>query len=92
MSSFRPSADVLFASLAASLPGRSLCLVMTGMGADGLEGVKAVRSRGGWCIAQDQASCAVYGMPRSVIEAGQADEIVTLDDLPSRIAEIAKTR
>jgi two-component system chemotaxis response regulator CheB len=69
-----------------------LCLIMTGMGADGLEGVKAVRARGGWCIAQDQASCAVYGMPRSVIEAGEADEVVTLDDLPGRIVEIAKAR
>ena len=92
VSSFRPSVDVLFASLAESLPGRSLCLIMTGMGADGLEGVKAVRARGGWCIAQDQASCAVYGMPRSVIEAGEADEVVTLDDLPGRIVEIAKAR
>ena len=92
VSSFRPSVDVLFSSLAESLPGRSLCLVMTGMGADGLEGVKAVRARGGWCIAQDQASCAVYGMPRSVIEAGQADEVVGLDELAARIVEIAKTR
>jgi two-component system chemotaxis response regulator CheB len=65
---------------------------MTGMGADGLEGVKRVRARGGWCIAQDQASCAVYGMPRSVIEAGQADEVVALDELPARIAEIARAK
>jgi two-component system chemotaxis response regulator CheB len=92
VSSFRPSVDVLFASIAESLPGRSLCLVMTGMGADGLAGVKAVRARGGWCIAQNQASCAVYGMPRSVIEAGQADEVLALDELPARIVEIARTR
>jgi len=92
VNSFRPSVDVLFSSLAESLPGRALCLIMTGMGADGLEGVKRVRARGGWCIAQDQASCAVYGMPRSVIEAGQADEVIGLDDLPARIAEIARAR
>jgi two-component system chemotaxis response regulator CheB len=92
VNSFRPSVDVLFSSIADTLPGRSLCLIMTGMGADGLEGVKRMRARGGWCIAQDQASCAVYGMPRSVIEAGQADEVVTLDDLPARIAEIARPR
>jgi len=65
---------------------------MTGMGADGLEGVKAVRQRGGWCIAQDQASCAVYGMPRSVVESGEADEVVALDDLAARVQEIAKVR
>jgi len=92
VNSFRPSVDVLFSSLAESLPGRALCLMMTGMGADGLEGVKRVRARGGWCIAQDQASCAVYGMPRSVIEAGQADEVVALAELPARIAEIARAR
>jgi two-component system chemotaxis response regulator CheB len=83
---------VLFKSLAQSVPGKALCIVMTGMGADGLEGVKAVRQGGGWCIAQDQASCAVYGMPRSVIEGGEADEVVALDDLPARVQEIAKAR
>jgi two-component system chemotaxis response regulator CheB len=92
VNSFRPSVDVLFSSIAESLPGRALCLVMTGMGADGLDGVKAVRARGGWCIAQDQTSCAVYGMPRSVIEAGEADEVVALDAIPGRIVEIAKAR
>ena len=92
VNSFRPSVDVLFSSVAEAMPGRALCLVMTGMGADGLEGVKRVRARGGWCIAQDQASCAVYGMPRSVIEAGQADEVIGLDELPARVAEIARAR
>jgi two-component system chemotaxis response regulator CheB len=92
VSSFRPSVDVLFSSIADAMPGRALCLVMTGMGADGLEGVKAVRARGGWCIAQDQTSCAVYGMPRSVIEAGEADEVIALDAIPARIVEIAKVR
>ena len=92
VNSFRPSVDVLFKSLAESMPGRALCVVMTGMGADGLDGVRSVRQRGGWCIAQDQASCAVYGMPRSVIEGGEADEVVALDDLPARVQEIAKAR
>jgi len=92
VNSFRPSVDVLFKSLATAVSGRSLCLVMTGMGSDGLEGVKAVRQRGGWCIAQDQASCAVYGMPRSVVESGEADEVVALDALAARIQEIAKAK
>lgn len=91
VNAFRPSVDVLFKSLAQSVPGKTLAIVMTGMGADGLEGVKAVRQSGGWCIAQDQASCAVYGMPRSVIEGGEADEVVALDDLANRMQVIAKT-
>jgi len=90
VNSFRPSVDVLFKSLATAVPGRSLCIVMTGMGADGLEGVKSVRQGGGWCIAQDQASCAVYGMPRSVIEGGEADEVLALDAIATRIQGIAK--
>jgi len=92
VNSFRPSVDVLFKSLSVSMPGRALCVVMTGMGADGLEGVKTVRQRGGWCIAQDQASCAVYGMPRSVVESGEADEVVALDHLAARLQEIAKAK
>ncbi|HKC49287.1 MAG TPA: chemotaxis response regulator protein-glutamate methylesterase [Myxococcota bacterium] len=92
VNSFRPSVDVLFKSLSVSMPGRALCVVMTGMGADGLEGVKTVRQRGGWCIAQDQASCAVYGMPRSVVESGEADEVVALDQLAARLQEIAKAK
>jgi two-component system chemotaxis response regulator CheB len=92
VNSFRPSVDVMFKSLAEAMPGKALCIVMTGMGADGLEGVRSVRQRGGWCIAQDQASCAVYGMPRSVIESGEADEVVSLDDLAKRVQEIAKVR
>jgi two-component system chemotaxis response regulator CheB len=92
VNSFRPSVDVLFKSLASALPGKALSIVMTGMGSDGLEGVKAIRQGGGWCIAQDQASCAVYGMPRSVVESGEADEVVALDDLAKRLQEIAKAR
>jgi two-component system, chemotaxis family, protein-glutamate methylesterase/glutaminase len=90
VNSFRPAVDVLFKSLAVSMPGKALCIVMTGMGADGLEGVKSVRQGGGWCIAQDQASCAVYGMPRSVIEGGEADEVLALDAIATRIQGIAK--
>jgi two-component system chemotaxis response regulator CheB len=90
VNAFRPSVDVLFKSIAQAGPGKSLCIVMTGMGSDGFEGAKTVRQGGGWCIAQDQASCAVYGMPRTVIEGGEADEVIALDDLATRIQVIAK--
>ena len=92
VNSFKPSVDVLFESTARAYGGRVLSVVMTGMGADGLAGVTAVRESGGYCIAQDQASSAVYGMPRAVIEAGQADEIVSLGTLAARIAEIVAAR
>ena len=86
--SCRPAADPLFRSGARIFGSRVLTVVMTGMGHDGLEGVRRIRQVGGMCIAQDAASCAVYGMPRAVIEEGQADEIVALDDIGRRINEI----
>lgn len=92
VNSFKPSVDVLFESAAAAYAGRVLCVVMTGMGADGLVGVRAVRNGGGYCLAQDQASCAVYGMPRAVVEGGQADEVVSLGTLAARIEEIVAAR
>jgi two-component system chemotaxis response regulator CheB len=92
VNSFKPSVDVLFESAARAYAGRVLSVVMTGMGADGLAGVRAVRAGGGYCIAQDQASCAVYGMPRAVIEGGQADEVVSLGTLAARIEEIVAAR
>jgi two-component system chemotaxis response regulator CheB len=92
VNSFRPSVDVLFQSLCTAFEGRVLCVVMTGMGNDGLQGVRAIRERGGYCLAQDQASCAVYGMPRAVVEGGQADEVIDLEDLARRIVEIVSRR
>lgn len=92
VNSFRPSVDVLISSIARAYPQRALAVIMTGMGADGADGVGQVRERGGYCLAQDQASCAVYGMPRAVIEGGHADEVVALDDLALRIEEISRKR
>ena len=92
VNSFRPSVDVLFQSLCTTFEGHVLCVVMTGMGNDGLLGVRDIRELGGYCLAQDQASCAVYGMPRAVFEAGQADEVIDLGDLSRRIAEIVSRR
>jgi len=92
VNSFKPSVDVLFESAARAYSGRVLCVVMTGMGSDGLAGAATVRVAGGYCLAQDQASCAVYGMPRAVIEGGQADEVVSLGTLAARIEEIVAAR
>ena len=59
-----------------------VAVILTGMGSDGREGMRKIKENGGYCIAQDEATCVVYGMPKSVIDAGLADEICPL----SRIA------
>jgi two-component system chemotaxis response regulator CheB len=63
-----------------------LCVVLTGMGADGREGARAVKSHGGTVFAQDRESSAVWGMPGSVVEAGLADKVVPLDRMADAIA------
>lgn len=77
----RPSVDVLFESAAATWGRRTIAVVLTGMGDDGTRGARAVRAAGGTVIAEAEASCVVYGMPRSVVEAGLSDEVVPLDQV-----------
>jgi two-component system chemotaxis response regulator CheB len=86
----RPAANVLFRTLAESFEQRCLAVVMTGMGCDGLDGVRAVRERGGYCIAQDEQSSVVYGMPRHIVQAGLANEVVSLDEMPGRIEAVVR--
>lgn len=81
----RPSVDVLFRSVAATFTGNVLAVVMTGMGHDGVEGVRMLKRNGSKCLVQDQDSSVVWGMPGSVFDAGLADEVVSLDQLSSRI-------
>jgi two-component system chemotaxis response regulator CheB len=61
-------------------------VVMTGMGKDGLEGARAVRSHGGRIIAEAESTCTVYGMPRAIVEARLADEVLPLGALAAAIA------
>ena len=87
----RPSANVLLRSLAAVDGSRRvLTVVMTGMGEDGLAGLRALRPRRPYCLTQTEASCAVYGMPRAVELAGLADEAVPLERLAARLAAVAR--
>ena len=81
----RPSVDVSFISATEAWPGIVSGVVLTGMGSDGATGSEAIRKAGGWIIAQDQASCVIYGMPRSVIEAGQASTVLPLKDVAQGI-------
>jgi two-component system chemotaxis response regulator CheB len=80
-----PSVDVTAASIAEIAGADALGVIMTGMGADGKKGLQLLKLKGGTVVAQDEDSCIVYGMPRAVVEAGLADEIVPLDDIFSRI-------
>jgi len=81
---YRPCIDIALASAANSV-GRGACtIIMTGMGADGREGVRALKRHGAMIWAQDEASSVIYGMPMAVAKAGLADEILSLD----RIAQL----
>lgn len=85
----RPAVDVLFMSAVASFPGRILAVVLTGMGRDGANGVDALKRMGKtFCITQDQKTCVVYGMPRSVDEKGLSDLSLPLDEIGPKIAEM----
>ncbi|HXY38731.1 MAG TPA: chemotaxis response regulator protein-glutamate methylesterase [Vicinamibacteria bacterium] len=75
----RPSADVLMASAAAVFGSRVVGVVLTGMGSDGTEGLRAIRRRGGRTLAESEESCVIYGMPKVAIEAGVVDRAVPLD-------------
>jgi len=88
----RPSVNVLFQSVAEAVQGPVLSLILTGMGDDGLDGIRALRVFGGYSLVQDLGSSIVFGMPQSVVEAGLADEILTLADLPSRITTLLRVR
>lgn len=85
---FRPSVDVLFLSVAKVFGGNSLGVVMTGMGNDGTKGLKAMKAKNAVGLAEDESTCIVYGMPRSVIEAGLADKIAPLPQLAKEIVNI----
>ncbi len=86
--SCRPSADYLFRSIAAVYGAHSTGVIMTGMGADGVHGLKLIKEIGGTVIAQDESTCVVYGMPKEAARAGVVDIVAPLN----RIAdEIIKT-
>jgi len=81
----RPSVDVLFRSAADTLRAAAVGVLLTGMGKDGAEGLLALRTVGAYTLAQDEASSAVFGMPKAAIELGAADEIVALDRMAARL-------
>ncbi len=84
----RPAVDELFESMADVYADKTVALVLTGMGRDGEEGARKIKEKGGLVLAQDEKSSVVFGMPRAVIEAGLADEVLNLTQIPQRLKEI----
>lgn len=82
---YKPSVDIALLSAAECFPGRALGVILTGMGSDGREGIRAIKKTGGRAIAQDEASCVVYGMPKAVIDEGLVDKVVPLEMMPGEI-------
>jgi len=88
----KPSADILFLSVAEQFRGEKvLAVILTGMGSDGADGVSALKkSCRCFCIAQNEESCTVYGMPRAIVEAGLHDRVVNLNSIPGLISRILR--
>jgi len=89
---YHPSVDVMFLSLAKVVGKGTLGVVMTGMGSDGTKGMKEVKALEGFAIAQSEETCVVYGMPRTLVEAGLADRIVPLGEIGRTIVECVMRR
>ncbi|MCX7828436.1 MAG: chemotaxis response regulator protein-glutamate methylesterase [Thermanaerothrix sp.] len=83
--SVKPAADMLFMSVADVVGGSVVAAVLTGMGRDGADGAAALHSKGGVILAESPDTCVVYGMPRAVVEAGIAEEVVPLYDMPEAL-------
>jgi two-component system chemotaxis response regulator CheB len=83
----RPSVDLLFQSVAEAYGPKALGVVLTGMGRDGAKGLKAMKAKNARTLAQDEASCVVYGMPRAAVAAGAVDQVKSLDEMSAAIVE-----
>ena len=82
---YKPSANVLFETAGKAMARRTLGLILTGMGSDGCEGSKVLREKGGCLIAQNEASCVVYGMPKAIVDNKLANLILDVDDIANAI-------
>jgi two-component system, chemotaxis family, protein-glutamate methylesterase/glutaminase len=81
----RPSADLLFESVAAAYGERAIAVVLTGTGHDGSMGVTAIKMRGGTVIVQDEASSEFFGMPSAAIKTGTVDFVLALEEIPAAL-------
>jgi two-component system, chemotaxis family, protein-glutamate methylesterase/glutaminase len=92
VSRHRPSVDVLFRSVAKYAGRNAIGVIMTGMGDDGARGLLEMKEAGAYTMAQDEATCVVFGMPKEAIERGAVEEIVPLPDIAARLLRVAASR
>lgn len=86
---FRPSGTHLFQSAARAYGSSVVAVILTGMGADGVEGLRAVKTAGGHVLAQDEASSVVYGMPGQAVKSGMVDAVLSVDEIAARLMQLA---
>jgi two-component system chemotaxis response regulator CheB len=84
---YKPCIDITFSSLSEMQIGRALAIILTGMGSDGCAGVLKLKSKGSQVWVQNEESSVVYGMPASVVEAGGADYIYSIDEIATYLAQ-----
>ncbi|MGA7907766.1 MAG: chemotaxis response regulator protein-glutamate methylesterase [Candidatus Sulfotelmatobacter sp.] len=87
-----PSVDVTMQSAASAFRSQAMGIIMTGMGSDGVLGMKAIHQAGGWTVGQDEHTCAVYGMPRACAEQGILHRVVPLSQIPQQILQATRHR
>ncbi len=87
---FKPSVTPLFVSAARAYGARVCGVMLTGMGRDGAEGLRSIKEAGGPTLAQDEATSAVFGMPRAAIELGAVDRVLPLDEIPRALVELTR--
>ena len=92
VSRHRPSVDVLFQSVAQYAGQNAVGVILTGMGHDGAAGMLEMKKQGADNIAQDEASCVVFGMPKEAIAAGAVDHVLPLTAIPEKMLELAATK
>lgn len=87
-----PSVDIMMKSVAEGYRSQAMGVILTGMGSDGAQGMKAIHRHGGLTIGQDEATCTVYGMPRACAELGALTRVVPLPQIPAQIMQATRPR
>lgn len=87
---YKPSVNVLAESVAKTVGRKAIGVILTGMGSDGLEGMRQLKAKGGYILAQNEQSCVVYGMPKAVVDAQLADQILDIDHMAEALITAVK--
>jgi two-component system chemotaxis response regulator CheB len=90
VSGHKPSVDVMFDSVAAVAGPNAVAVILTGMGRDGAIGIQAIAGQGGYCLAQDEQSCVIFGMPKEAIKTGVVHQVLPLDKFGEVLMQVFK--